>query len=417
MEHPANVRTVYFVGAGMGQPDGLTGQALQALRDSDLILGAKRLLSLAEVLGLSVPCVPAYQAAEIRRVLQEYPQAQTISVLFSGDIGFYSGAAAAATDLADLPGISIQFRCGVSSLAYFCAKLQTAWQDVFPLSLHGREGNLLAAVGRHRKTFVLTDRERTPGVLCRELCDAGLPDIPVSIGERLSYPEERICRGTARQWAGETFHPLSVMLVENPRAAQDLAVHGIPDGEWIRGKTPMTKEEVRSVSLSKLRLRETDIFYDVGAGTGSVSVEAALRLSRGTVYALERDAEAISLLHANKEKWAVPNLHIIPGHAPDTFASLPSPDRAFLGGTGGHTRAVLAALREKNPSVRVVANVITLESLTETLQAFQELNFREVDIVQLQVSKAKKAGPYHMMLGQNPIYILSADGPGKKEAP
>ena len=153
----------------------------------------------------------------------------------------------------------------------------------------------------------------------------------------------------------------------------------------------MTKEEVRSVSLSKLRLRETDIFYDVGAGTGSVSVEAALRLSRHRICP-GTDAEAISLLHANKEKWAVPNLHIIPGHAPDTFASLPSPDRAFLGGTGGHTRAVLAALREKNPSVRVVANVITLESLTETLQAFQELDFREVDIVQLQVSKAKKAG-------------------------
>ena len=237
MEHPANVRTVYFVGAGMGQPDGLTGQALQALRDSDLILGAKRLLSLQRFWDCLSPAFPRIRrrksAGFYRNIRRPKPSR------------FSFPATSVSTAVRQLrppiwpicQGYPSSFGAASVRSPISAPSCKRPGRTSFPSAcMDGRA--ILAAVGRHRKTFVLTDRERTPGVLCRELCDAGLPDIPVSIGERLSYPEERICRGTARQWAGETFHPLSVMLVENPRAAQDLAVHGIRTASGSGGKRP-----------------------------------------------------------------------------------------------------------------------------------------------------------------------------------
>ena len=159
-------------------------------------------------------------------------------------------------------------------------------------------------------------------------------------------------------------------------------------------------------SLSKLQLYDGEIVYDIGAGTGSVSVEMALQIPNGTVYAIERNPEAVTLLHANRDQFHLHNLEIISGNAPPAFSSLPAPDRAFIGGTGSGVRKILMALLHKNPKIRIVLNAITLETLSDSLQALQKLNFQNIDVVQLSVAKAKPVGGYHMMMGQNPIYIL-----------
>lgn len=180
--------------------------------------------------------------------------------------------------------------------------------------------------------------------------------------------------------------------------------------EWfIRGEIPMTKSEVRAVSISKLELCRDNIVYDIGAGTGSVSVEAALKVPEGHVYAFEQKEEGCALIQANAKKAGLTNLTVVPGKAPESLAGYPAPDRVFLGGSSGNMEEILDLVTELNPAVQLVINVIALESLSQAMAWFQKKGW-EPEVVCMQVSRAAKRGPYHMMQAQNPIYVLMAQG-------
>ena len=180
--------------------------------------------------------------------------------------------------------------------------------------------------------------------------------------------------------------------------------------EWfIRGEIPMTKSEVRAVSVSKLELCRDNIVYDIGAGTGSVSVEAALKVPEGHVYAFEQKEEGCALIRANAEKAGVKNLTVVPGKAPESLYGYPAPDRVFLGGSSGNMEEILDLVTELNHAVQLVINVIALESLSQAMEWFRKKGW-EPEVVCMQVSRAAKRGPYHMMQAQNPIYVLTAPG-------
>ena len=181
------------------------------------------------------------------------------------------------------------------------------------------------------------------------------------------------------------------------------------DDWFIRGEIHMTKSEVRAVSVSRLELQTNSIVYDIGAGTGSVSVEAALKVPKGHVYAFEQKEEGCALIRANAEKAGLTNLTVVPGKAPESLAGYPAPDRVFLGGSSGNMEEILDLVTELNPAVQLVINVIALESLNQAMAWFQKKGW-EPEVVCMQVSRAAKRGPYHMMQAQNPIYILAAQG-------
>ncbi len=184
--------------------------------------------------------------------------------------------------------------------------------------------------------------------------------------------------------------------------------------EWfIRGKVPMTKSEVRAVSVSKLELTQDSVLYDIGAGTGSVSIEAALQIPRGQIFAVEQNREAVDLIRQNKEKFHADNVRILWGKAPEILEGLPVPSHVFLGGTGGKPEEIIAELLRRNPGVRIVANVIALESLARFLEAAKNLGL-EPEVVSVQVARAEQAGEYHLMKGQNPVYIISMGGAGDR---
>lgn len=180
------------------------------------------------------------------------------------------------------------------------------------------------------------------------------------------------------------------------------------DEAFIRGKVPMTKSEVRAVSLSKLELLEDSIVYDIGAGTGSMSVEAAMEARRGHVYAIEQKEEGCALIRQNQERFGISNLTVIRGEAPDVLDELPVPDRIFVGGSKGRLPEILDRMRERNPEARIVINVAALETL-ETVNHYLRHRKIEAEIVCLQVAKAKKQGNYHLMQGQNPVYIITIE--------
>ncbi|MDO4268195.1 MAG: cobyrinate a,c-diamide synthase [Eubacteriales bacterium] len=181
------------------------------------------------------------------------------------------------------------------------------------------------------------------------------------------------------------------------------------DSCFIRGEIPMTKSEIRAVSLSKLELGPDSVIYDVGAGTGSVSVEAAVAAFRGHVYAFEQKEEGCRLIHENAAKFSLDNITVICGKAPEAMEPYPAPDAAFIGGSGGEIGRILDLLFEKNPNIRVVINAIALETLSEITDWFQKRK-TEPDISCIQVSRAALRGKYHMMQGMNPVYVIAAGG-------
>ncbi|WP_041708626.1 precorrin-6Y C5,15-methyltransferase (decarboxylating) subunit CbiT [Lacrimispora saccharolytica] len=181
------------------------------------------------------------------------------------------------------------------------------------------------------------------------------------------------------------------------------------DELFIRGEVPMTKSEVRAVSLSKLELDQDSVLYDIGAGTGSVSIEASRYLAGGRVYAIEKKSEAIALMRANKEKFAAECMEIVEGEAPEALSSLEAPSHVFIGGTSGSMDKVLSLVLKKNPEARIVINTIALESLAEVVSWLKGHSVT-AEIVQVQISKGRKAGDYHLMMGQNPVYVVSFGG-------
>lgn len=190
--------------------------------------------------------------------------------------------------------------------------------------------------------------------------------------------------------------------------------HGIRDEEFIRGEVPMTKEEVREISICKLGLSADSILYDVGSGTGSIAIESACIAESIEVFAIETNPDAVELIKKNKEKFNAQNIQIIHGFAPDAFEKLPSPTHAFIGGTKGNLKQILGALNKKNPSMKIVMNAVSLESLSEMTEAIKEFPVTGDEVIQVAISKAKKNGNYHMMQAANPVFIFSFNFAGIK---
>lgn len=391
-------RKFYIIGAGMGAPDSLTGEAAHALAASDAVFATARLTAVCDRAAV---CPFDQLAAEAVA-----SDAQTVSVLVSGDVGFFSAAGRLRGQLA--PHGEVRLVCGLSSMQYFCAKIGVSYDDACVRSLHGRAGSILGAVSYHKKTFVLTGGENTAPRVCKTLADVGLGGLTVHLGENLGAADERIQTGTAETLANQPCGNLAVLLIEHPDAAN--ACEPVRDDMLTRAKVPMTKEEVRWVSVSRLAVQPRDTVWDVGAGTGAVTLELARKASDGLVYAVERKPEAVVLLHENRAKLGGYNVQIIEGAAPDALGALPAPDCVFVGGSGGAMRRILEIAKQKNPAVRVVVNAIALETLYETQAALAALGFADVEVTQLSAARGRAVGPYTMMTANNPVFILSGGG-------
>lgn len=395
------MKQVKIIGIGMGNPETLTMEGKRNIEEADVLIGAKRMVDALN--SYHKPSFISFDSGKIKEFI-DGTQYCNYAVVMSGDSGFYSGSGALLTCLKDY---KVQVVSGISALSYFSARLKISWEDAYLLSLHGRDGNLPAAVRQHYKTFLLTDGNI--GKICTRLIKAGLGGVLLYVGENLSYPKERIVTGTAEELKDQEFAPLSSVFILNPEYNTEYRM-GIPDEEFIRGSIPMTKSEVRSILVSKLKLREDSVVYDIGAGTGSVSIEMAGLAKKGRIYAIEQKDEAVGLIRNNMDKFGLDNIEIIHGSAPEIMEKLERPDAAFIGGSKGCMESILKTLLSKNKGIRLVITAIALETLTEALKLLKELEFEEVEIVQVFISRTKEAGSYHLLMGQNPVFILSGKG-------
>lgn len=395
---------VTLIGMGSGQPENLTLQGLAALRQADLILGARRLLAVLPA-GCTENRAAAYRPDEVAELLQT-SGAENAVLVYSGDTGFYSGASSMMEKLEAL-GVRARVLPGLSSIQLLAAALGRPWQGWNLVSAHGRTCDPVAECMQGRPTFFLTGGSEDPATLCAQLAAEGFGDVQGVVGQCLGTPEEKLFRGSVKELAAGRFNSLSVLLVEAAEVLPRRAP-GLPDEAFERGDVPMTKQEVRAAVLAKLAVRPEDILWDVGAGTGSVSVELALAAPRGRVYAVECRPEGCALIKANREKFRTRNLVLVEGLAPAALSDLPAPDAVFIGGSKGSLAAIVDAALDKNPDARICVSAIALESLSAAVAALTAKG-RTVQVSQIAVSRAKAMGGLHLMMAQNPIYLITGE--------
>mgnify|MGYP004456598007 FL=1 len=395
---------ITLIGMGAGTPETLTAQSLAALRRADWIFGAKRLLEQLPA-GCTEHRKALYKAEEILAWIAQ-TKAETPVVLYSGDTGFYSGAAGLLEQLR-VQGQEATVLPGLSSVQLLAAALGRPWQDWKLASAHGCACDPVAACSAGQPVFFLTGGAETPDTLCAALVQAGLGKTAVTVGEDLGTAAQKITQGTAAEIAGQSFASLSVLLVE----AVPVPIRrtpGLPDEAFLRGEVPMTKQEIRAAALAKLGVQPEETLWDVGAGTGSVSVELALAAPRGRVYAVECEPDACTLIRKNREKFAAKNLILIEGRAPQALEALPAPDAVFIGGTKGGMAAVVDAVLAKNPHARICISAIALETLSAAIAALTAQGL-SAEVTQIAVSRTRPAGRLHLLTANNPIFLITGE--------
>lgn len=412
------MRKVTIIGAGPGNPDLLSRAALDAIDIADVVIGAHRALAGIDVPPDVVRC-ELVKTADIVAALTDAASWQRAVVVMTGDVGLFSGARRLVEALSGDARVDVRIIPGISSASYLAARLVRPWQDWRFASAHGVACDIVAEAERAGELFLVTSGGEDPSRLSGELVQAGFGDARVTVAERLSYPDERITCATASEIAGQTFDDLNVMLIEFTGGAGSpansrwpYASSGIPDELFIRGDVPMTKQEVRAVALAKLRLTATDTVWDVGAGTGSVSIEAALIARAGSVWAVERNATGVRLIRENADAFGCGNVHAVPGVAPEALAKLPVPDAVFVGGSAGELPSIVEAALEKNSQVRLCVPCVTVETLTEACALLSGSRFKGFEACQVSAARAEAVGSHHLMKAQNPVFLVSARGAG-----
>ena len=442
---------ITLAGIGMGAEALLTEEVRNRIAEADYVFGAKRMVeSIKKLCKQNVKTYNCYLSKDIIPVIENIQEnSAKIVILFSGDTGFYSGCEKLYNELCKHKGMGkAEVLPGISSLSMLSARTGISWQDAKILSTHGVEpalwkSRLLDAAKHEKKTFFLTsgvaDVEEIGNLLSSEFAKEEWKNLKIYLGYQLSYPQEwvrcltvdELCKLMSRDHNDGGQDSLQNSLQEEPQdklqdKLQDKPEEGLyvgmilnehpkkhrltpgyPDDMFIRGQVPMTKEEVRSVSICKLHLTEDAVVYDIGSGTGSVSVEIAALSPHVQVYAMEVNGEAVSLLEENCKQFGLHNVRCIRTKAPDGLEDLPVATHAFIGGSKGNLREILWTLYRKNNHMRIVVNAVSMETICQMQELLKELPVEQEEILQLSVTKTKQLGSYHMLQAANPVYIYS----------
>ena len=399
----SEMNKLFVCGAGTGDPAQVTPEVSAAIAGARAVACAPRHLHLVREHGNIIEMTDFKECfAKLRKELALGDAA----VVVSGDTGLYSLLPLIQKNF---PGHEIAALPGISSLQALCAKACETWQDAVILSGHGRQieaERILEAVEHNRSVVFFCDASHDPAWLCRLLSEGGFSDTEVFVGERLGAEEEVFSRGCASFLAESLFDPLSIVLVIN----EDFTKKTPPlphDEDFIRGAAPMTREEVRAVIIEKMRLSPESVVWDIGAGTGSVSIAAA-QLCR-KVCAVEANSEAAELIRQNAQKFRLHNVTVTESTALAALSSLPRPDVVFIGGSGSELAAILEQIAALGGGIRVVVSAVALKTVAACTELLSASAFENFDGAQVAVSRIKTVGNTKIWSAQNPVVIFTAE--------
>jgi precorrin-6Y C5,15-methyltransferase (decarboxylating) len=405
---------VHIVGLGMS-PEDLTPKMREIIREAQVLAGGRRLLGyFPEHPGEKIVLGKDLEAALAR--LPELARTKRVVVLASGDPNFYG----VGPRLAALLGAHrVVIHPNITAVQAACARLKISWQDARVISLHGRSWEpLAAALARPGKLLIYTDPEHSPAAIARFFRERGLDGGRFCVLEDLGQGSERLTWLTPEEAQEREFSPLNLVAVlpegqegvESPAGSEAPALRlGLPEEAFSPLSGLITKAEVRAVVLAKLELRPGLILWDVGAGCGSVGLEASLLLPGGKILAVEQDPGRAAQIRANAVKFGVERLEVVCGRAPGCLAGLPDPQRVFIGGGGrdleGILREVLARLDWGGKVVITAALLTTLETARGVLGRAGW----QVEVAQIQVSRSRPLAGGTYLQALNPVWIISGN--------
>jgi len=397
-------QTIYLIGTGFEGCGGFSKKALEAIATADVITGHQRYLDLVQEFPAE-----KRELGDLSLLLDFLEKTeQRVVVLCSGDPNFFGIARFL---LRNLPKERLEILPNVTSVQYAFSRIREPWDDAVFVSVHGRElGRAIDRIIAAEKVAILTDGTNTPAVIARELMDRGAEGYEAWLCENLGLANENLIKTDIRGLLEIDAAPLNILILIKawePNLAH-FPLLGIEDDEFATAKKLITKQEVRAVTLAKLQLMDDLIMWDIGAGSGSVSIEASNLIPNGRIFAVEQNPQYLVFLRDNLKKFVASNVKLVEGSAPDALEDLPDPDRVFIGGSGGMLEEIIDAVdRRLKPSGQIVLNAVTLDTLTKSVELL-ESNGCTVEVTCINIAKTRGLSEFKLFEAHNPVYIISA---------
>jgi precorrin-6Y C5,15-methyltransferase (decarboxylating) len=399
---------IYLIGAGIEGSEGFGTKALEVIENAELLIGHQRLLDLfPDFRGIKQTFGDLSIMLDLLKATEK-----RVVVLSSGDPNFFGIARFLLRNLAK---DRIEIFPNVTSVQYAFSRIKEPWDDSIFVSVHGR--GLKGAIDRiiaSDKAAVLTDDVNTPSILATELIKRGAEGYNVYLCEDLGLPSEKFTRTDVKGLAEMKASPLNILILIKAwePTLENFPIIGIDDDEYSTAKKLITKQEVRAVTLAKLQLQNDQIMWDIGAGSGSVSIEAGNLMPNGKIFCLEKNPQYMTFLRENLKKFSAGNVLIIEAFAPEGLDDLPDPDRVFIGGSGGMLEEIIEAVdRRLKADGLIVLNAVTLDTLTKAVEFLEDHGYA-VEVVCINVAKTKGLTEYKMFESHNPVYIVTASKGG-----
>ncbi len=410
---------IKIVGMGMGFDKLLTLEAIEAIREADIFVGANRLLDMCKNIAKeNKKTFISYNSKDILNwIYNNAEENEKILLAVSGDASFYSIYKNFKKELNKFiddgyfdKNINLKVLSGISSLSYICAKFNIDYDNIKIVSLHGRNeklGELIEDIKYNEKTFVLSSGNLQVNDILKNIISLGLDDIDVYIAQNMSLANEKYLKGKPIEFINEEFEKLSSLIFINKNFQVKKINFGLNDDDFIRDNIPMTKSNIRAICMTKLELAENSICYDIGAGSGSCSIEMATFAGYGKVYAIEQKEDACRLISKNIKKFALNNIELVQGEASEIIDDLEKPTHAFIGGSSGKLDLIVDKIYKKNKDAIIVITAISLETIgdiNEIVKKYEKIGY-EYDLVFASLADNKRLGKYNMLLANNPILI------------
>lgn len=407
-----------IIGIGPGSAEYFMPAARNRMREAHTVIAARRILPmLREVCGaVETEFLPMGKIKDTLEMIDGLlREEKEVALIVSGDPLMYSlyktilnQEISADWEMEVIPGIG--------SMQMLGAAFGETMEDARLVSVHGRSrtpGSVALCVTENPKVFFLCSKEQGPAWLSQIMLDYHLDDVEVFAGANLSYEDQILESGSPAEMAKKEFPSLCVAMIKNPHPRPVTRPCFLSEEDFERGRTPMTKEEIRVLILHKMKIHPDDVIWDIGAGTGSVSVECARQAPFGQVHSVERDEAAVHLIEKNRDKFELDNLFIYQGDAAERTADLPVPDKVFIGGSGGKLGEIMKNIAAFDREIRVTVSAVTLETIAEAGEILGNYD-ADYDVIQATVGRGRKIGSYHIMDTNNPVMIFTATihGPG-----
>jgi len=408
---------VYIIGVAPDGASSLLPGARQLVNQAETVFGGKRLLDMFPSLTGEKITI-RHNLAEVTDLIKMNLGQKRMVVLASGDPNFY-GIAGYLTD--KLGKDIVEIMPNVSAMQMAFARIKESWEDAALVSVHSRLiEDIVETVRSNHKIGIFTDDEHTPAAIARVLLEHGVAGYQAYVCQNLGREDEKVVETDLHGLCQTRFSPLNILILlrvqqKKPAGAPCPRFLGIFDEEFHQRRPKkglITKQEVRAVSLAKMRLTDQSVLWDIGAGSGAVSIEASFLVRKGRIYAIEKNDADVAMIKKNLQKFHVPNVEVVQTFAPEDLDELPDPTAVFIGGSGGRMEEILDVVSQRlKPGGRIVINIVALENLSTAVNALKVRGFVP-DVTLVNVARSTNVIELTRFEALNPVFVVTA---GKEE--